>query len=246
MERIRPSEQIYENYTQEDFQVWQLLFNRQIENLQGRVAPEYVEALDLVGFQPERIPHFGELNERLAGLTGWSIQTVPNIVEADRFFRHLAKREFTATCWLRRMEELDYLEEPDMFHDVFAHVPLLANESYSYFFQQLGALALRHIEDPEVVLQLQRLYWFTIEFGLIQKPGGPLQIYGAGIISSKGETEHALSDRSEKRPFEVSSIMAQSFRTDQIQPIYYVINSFEQLAGCLPEVERELSAVDSM
>lgn len=240
MERIRPTQQVYAKYTPEDFQVWQTLFDRQMELLAGKVAPEYLEALQQVGFRRDRIPHMEVLNARLAGLTGWKIVTVPNIVEADRFFQHLAKKEFTATCWLRRLAELDYLEEPDMFHDVFAHVPLLANEAYSHFFQQMGELALRYIHDPDIVLQLQRLYWFTIEFGLIQKSGGPLQIYGAGIISSKGETEYALSDASEKRPFEVGAVMQQAFRTDQIQPVYFVIESFEQLADCLPQVEAAL------
>lgn len=237
--RNRPAEQIYENYTAEDFQVWKILFDRQMENLEGKVAEEFLAALETVEFRNDRIPNFKEVNRILAGQTGWQIVTVPNISPAEEFFSLLANRKFTATCWLRAMEELDYLEEPDMFHDVFAHTPLLSNTAYTDFFQRMGKLALRYIEHPELVRKLQRLYWFTIEFGLIRN-AGKLKIYGAGIISSKGETAHALGNASTKHEYDVARIFDHDFRTDIIQEEYYVIDSFEQLTASFPQIEELL------
>ena len=235
-QRNRPSEQIYSNYTTEDFAVWKLLYERQMNFLTDKVAVEFIEALDEVGFNSDEIPNFRNVNQRLAQSTGWKIKTVPNIAEADVFFENLANKTFTATCWLRSMDEIDYLEEPDMFHDVFAHTPLLSNKAYTDFFQAMGVIALEVIDDPEKVKMLQRLYWFTIEFGLIRNDND-LKIYGAGIISSKGESEHALSDKSEKRPYNVEQIMAHDFRTDVIQDTYYVIGSFDELTSSLPRIK---------
>ena len=235
-QRNRPSEQIYSNYTTEDFAVWKLLYERQMNFLTDKVAVEFIEAVDQVGFNSDEIPNFRNVNQRLAQSTGWKIKTVPNIAEADVFFENLANKTFTATCWLRSMDEIDYLEEPDMFHDVFAHTPLLSNKAYTDFFQAMGVIALEVIDDPEKVKMLQRLYWFTIEFGLIRNDND-LKIYGAGIISSKGESEHALSDKSEKRPYNVEQIMAHDFRTDVIQDTYYVIESFDELTSSLPRIK---------
>ena len=235
-QRNRPSEQIYSNYTTEDFAVWKLLYERQMNFLTDKVAVEFIEAVDQVGFNSDEIPNFKTVNQRLAQSTGWKIKTVPNIAEADVFFENLANKTFTATCWLRSMDEIDYLEEPDMFHDVFAHTPLLSNKAYTDFFQAMGVIALEVIDDPEKVKMLQRLYWFTIEFGLIRNDND-LKIYGAGIISSKGESEHALSDKSEKRPYNVEQIMAHDFRTDVIQDTYYVIESFDELTSSLPTIK---------
>ncbi|MEL7123354.1 MAG: phenylalanine 4-monooxygenase [Bacteroidota bacterium] len=236
---MKPSIQIYDNYTQEDFLVWQTLFDRQMINLKDRVAPEFLESLEKVGFNRDEIPNFEKVNKVLQETTGWRIITVPNISPAKEFFQYLSNKEFTATCWLRKMEELDYLEEPDMFHDVFAHTPLLSNKAYTDFFHQMGVLACKYIDDDEVILKLQRLYWFTIEFGLIRSEKG-LRIYGAGIISSKGETEHALGNASVKHDFNIHQIFDHDFRTDIIQEEYYVIDSFEQLAGSMEEIEAAL------
>lgn len=238
----RPTQQIYADYTQEDFEVWRILYDRQMKNLRGKVADEYLEALEKIGFVRDQIPSFAEINQRLGALTGWSLVTVPNISPPRAFFQRLSEKKFTATCWLRKMEELDYLEEPDMFHDVFAHAPLLTNKDYTDFFHSIGVMAMKYLDDDEVILKLQRLYWFTIEFGLVRAPDGQLRIYGAGIVSSKGETEHALSDRSVKHNFDVHQIYQHDFRTDIIQEEYYVIDSFAQLASGLAEYEQALFA----
>lgn len=237
--RIKPKKQIYSNYTAEDFKVWNILYNRQMQYLKGRVSEEFLEALETVGFNADEIPNFKKVNQVLAATTGWKLHTVENLVPAKAFFQHLSCKEFTATCWLRSMEELDYLEEPDMFHDVFAHTPLLSNPDYTDFFHKFGQLALRCVGHEDIITKLQRLYWFTIEFGLIRNDDG-LKIYGAGIISSKNETLHSLSNRSTKIDYDIDTIFANDFRIDTIQDSYYVIDSFKQLTDSFTEVEAKV------
>ncbi len=236
---MRPTKQIYENYTEQDFLVWKTLFERQMNVLKPIVSSEYLDALKMIKFSAERIPDFEEIGIALKPLTGWSIQVVPNISPQKEFFKFLSEKKFTSTCWLRTMEQLDYLEEPDMFHDVFAHVPLLSNRSYVDFFKGISDIALKHIDDPRAIELLGKIYWFTIEFGLIREDR-ELKIYGAGIISSMGETKHCLSKKAIHRNFDVRTIFETSFRTDIIQETYFVVESFEQLYKSLPEIERLL------
>ena len=236
---MRPSEQIYSNYTAEDYKGWELLYTRQMNFIKDKVAVEFLELLETVGFIPDRIPNFEEVNNTLSKYTGWQIITVPNLAPADIFFNHLSEKRFTATCWLRALDQIDYLEEPDMFHDVFAHTPLLLNKEYTDFFQKIGQRALQVIHEPEKVTMLQRLYWFTIEFGLI-KSSEETKIYGAGIISSKGEAEYSLSNEPTKLDYDVAKIMNHSFRTDIIQDTYYVIDSFEQLSKSFDQIDYHL------
>lgn len=149
-------------------------------------------ALQTVNFSADKIPDFSDINGVLETTTSWSLEVVSNISPQKDFFNFLSQKKFTTTCWLRTMEQLDYLEEPDMFHDVFGHVPLLSNLDYVNFFKGVSDIALRNIDNSKAIELLGRIYWFTIEFGLIREDG-QLKIYGAGIISSKGETEHCLS-----------------------------------------------------
>ena len=231
----KPTVQIYENYTREDYKVWEILFNKRLENLQGIVAEEFLVALDDLNFKAEKIPNFVEINNILKNRTGWSIKTVPNISPPEEFFSFLSMKKFTATCWLRSIDQIDYLEEPDMFHDVFAHVPLLSNKDYTNFFKEMGEIAMSVIEDPKKLEKLQRIYWFTIEFGLIKK-NNDFKIYGAGIISSDEESKNALSKKSKKCEFDVKKVMNHSFRIDIVQDTYYYINSFEQLTSSIAEI----------
>ena len=235
-DRVRPAEQVYSNYTKEDFEVWKLLYNRQAELLQKYASKEYLNALDVIGFSADSIPDFNRIEEALKPLTGWSLATVPNISEQKDFFEFLSQKRFTATCWLRKMDELDYLEEPDMFHDVFGHVPLLSNKAYTDFFEAISHIALKHIDNPKAIELLGRIYWFTIEFGLIRE-SGKLKIYGAGIISSFGETKNALTDNTQKFDFNVEQILNTGFRTDILQDKYFVIDSYEQLYASIPTIE---------
>lgn len=239
---MRPTKQIYENYSPEDFLAWKTLFNRQIKNLENKVSDEFIYSLEKVGFNPESIPDFRNVNKKLKGYTGWQLVTVPNISEAEEFFTFLSQKKFTSTCWLRTLKQLDYLEEPDMFHDVFGHTPLLSNKSYSLFFEAMGKLAVKYINEKEIILKLQRLYWFTIEFGLINE-NNKTKVFGAGIISSKEETEHAIGNKSKKTDFNLTTIVQHDFRTDVLQNEYFVIDSFEQLSESLKKFEKELEEV---
>lgn len=232
----RPTEQIYSNYTKQDFEVWEKLFNRQMEVLKPIVSVEYLNALKIINFKKDKIPNFREVNDILKNATGWSLEVVPNISEQKEFFTFLSQKKITTTCWLRTMQQLDYLEEPDMFHDVFGHVPLLCNQAYVNFFKGISDIALTHINNQKAIELLGRLYWFTIEFGLIRE-GGELKIYGAGIISSKGETQHCLSANAKQLPFDIQIIFDTNYRTDVFQENYFIIDSFEQLYNSLDKIE---------
>ncbi len=233
----RPNSQIYSDYTDEYFRVWKILFDRQMDILSQTVSRNYLDALKIVNFRNDKIPDFNEVNSTLNDLTGWNLHVVPNISPQKEFFKYLSEKKFTATCWLRSFEQLDYIEEPDMFHDVFAHVPLLSNTAYCNFFKGISDIALEHIDDPKAIELLGRIYWFTIEFGLIRE-NDKLKIYGAGIISSNGETKHCLSNECEKLNFDVNKIMSTDFRTDILQDKYFVIDSFDQLYNALPEIRK--------
>ena len=236
---MKPTTQIYSNYTEHDFLVWKTLFKRQMEILKPIVSSEYLNALEEVKFTSEKIPDFNEVRELLKPLTGWSLHVVPNISPQKEFFEFLSQKKFTSTCWLRTMEQLDYLEEPDMFHDVFAHVPLLSNHNYVNFFKGISDIALKYIDNEKAIELLGKIYWFTIEFGLIKENDG-LKIYGAGIISSMGETKHCLSSIVSHSDFDIHTIFNTEYRTDIIQEKYFVIESFEQLYKSLSEIESVL------
>jgi len=235
----RPTTQVYQNYTPHDFAVWKTLFNRQMDLLTGTASKEYLKAHETIKFSADRIPDFNEVNSILGSLTGWNLHVVPCISPQKEFFQLLSGKKFTATCWLRTMEQLDYLEEPDMFHDVFGHVPLLSNTNYCEFFKGISNIALEHIDDPLAVELLGKIYWFTIEFGLIREEGH-LKIYGAGIMSSFGEVKHCLSDKVTRLDFDVKKIFETEYRNDQMQNLYYVIDSYEQLYNSLGLIDSEL------
>jgi len=235
----RPTTQIYSAYQPEDFTVWKTLFNRQMDVLQQVVSKEYLEGIKKVGFTDSKIPDFKEVNVALQNSTGWKIEVVPNICPDAKFFECSANKIFTSTCWLRNLQQLDYLEEPDMFHDVFGHMPLLSNQNYASFFSDFGKIALKHIDNPQAIQLLSRIYWYTIEFGLIQEDS-KTKIYGAGIISSYGETKNAMDAQTQKLPFDVAVIIDTPYRNDIIQDRYFVIQSFEELYSSVPEIEKVL------
>lgn len=230
-------EQNYSKYIAEDFKVWKTLFERQMKILPELASQSYLEAVDLVGFRSDKIPDFKEVNAILKEQSGWQLSVVPNIVPNEEFFPLLSNKTFSATSWLRKMSELDYLDEPDMFHDVFGHVPLLSNPTFCAFFKGLADIAMKYLDDPESIEMLGRMYWFTIEFGLIREDG-ILKIYGAGILSSHGETKFSLSDEPEHLEFDVASVLEQDYDNMKIQDKYYVIESFEQLFQSLNKIER--------
>ncbi|HET8865059.1 MAG TPA: phenylalanine 4-monooxygenase [Gracilimonas sp.] len=233
--------QKYKNYTLEDHEVWNILASKQLKNLPGKAHPEYLSCLAELEnvLHAEAVPRFEELNEVLSAKHGWTISVVPGLIPVEDFFTLLENRKFSASTWLRSKSQLDYLEEPDMFHDVFGHIPLLMNESYADFAQKLGALGVKYIDNKKIVTQLQRLYWFTIEFGLIKEQNSTL-IYGAGIISSSGETDHVMNDNVEVKPYDIFDVIEQDFITSEIQTKYYELESFDQLFRSIENLEESL------
>lgn len=234
--RIKPTVQRYDRYTNEDFKVWELLFQRQQDLLHNKASTHYLDAIQTIGFNAGEIPDFKQTNTRLRALTGWQLTVAPELVPDELFFSLLSRKIFPATCWLRRWDELDYLEEPDMFHDVFGHAPLLTHAGYAAFMEAFGKLAVKWLGNPEAIRFLSRIYWFTIEFGLIME-ADKIKIYGAGILSSPGETQHALSKLPKKTVFDVHNMLDIEYRTDSIQEQYFVLSSFDQLYESLSEIE---------
>jgi phenylalanine-4-hydroxylase len=236
----KPSVQIYSNYTPEDFEVWKTLFERQTKILESMVSNEYLEALEQIGFRADKIPDFAEVDEILKSKTGWSIKVVPNIAAAELFFTSLAHNQFTSTCWLRTKAQLDYLDEPDMFHDVFGHIPLLTNSDYTNFYNGIAAIAIKYSKkDARAYELISKIYWATIEFGLIREDG-EIKVYGAGIISSKGEVDNVLAQKANYIDFDIQTVFDTDFISSEIQTKYFVTESFEKLFNSLPEIEKLL------
>ncbi|WP_374422193.1 phenylalanine 4-monooxygenase [Chromobacterium sp.] len=217
-----------ERYTAADHATWATLYRRQSEMLPGRACDEFLEGLERLGVDADRVPDFAKLNEQLMAATGWRIVAVPGLIPDDVFFEHLANRRFPVTWWLREPHQLDYLQEPDVFHDLFGHVPLLINPVFADYLEAYGKGGMKAKALGALPL-LARLYWYTVEFGLINTPKG-MRIYGAGIVSSKGESVYCLDSASPNRVgFDLERIMRTRYRIDTFQKTYFVIDSFQQL-----------------
>lgn len=215
-------------YTPEQHGLWQALFERQQKLLPGRACDEFLSGMHQLGVAANGIPDFRRLNDVLNKATGWQIVAVPGLVPDDVFFEHLAHRRFPSTCFLRTKEQMDYIQEPDVFHDVFGHVPLLVHPVFADYMQAYGLGGMKALRQG-ALKRLARLYWYTVEFGLIHTPAG-MRIYGSGILSSPGETVFALSDPAPNRiGFDLMRIMRTEYRIDDFQESYFVIDSFQQL-----------------
>lgn len=228
--------QDWESFTPAEHALWDRLFEGQAKLLRGRAAPEFLDGLDVLRMARRGIPHFGELSERLMKLTGWQVVAVPGLIPDDVFFDHLANRRFVSGNFLRTPEQIDYLKEPDIFHDVFGHVPLLANPVFADYMQAYGEGGQR-AAGLGAIEKLSRLYWYTVEFGLVRS-GDDFRIYGAGIVSSQGETIFALDDPSPHRiGFDLERVMRTKYRIDDYQQNYFVIDSFESLLRQTLEID---------
>ena len=220
--------QDWTSYTPAEHAMWDTLFERQSKMLSGRVSPTFLQGLDVLRMSKPGIPDFEELSQRLQKLTGWKVVAVPGLVPDEDFFRHLANRTFVAGRFIRTPEQIDYLQEPDIFHDVFGHVPLLANPVFADYMQAYGQGGLRSL-DHGAMHRLARLYWYTVEFGLIRE-AGELRLYGAGIVSSFGESKFALDDPSPNRiGLDLERVMRTRYKIDDYQQTYFVIDSYEDL-----------------
>ncbi len=216
------------DYTADEHDTWRMLYQRQMEVLQPQVCPEYLDAIDILGFTSDRIPNFDEVNRHLRACTGWEIVATEGLIKSKAFFDMLTDRRFPSGRFIRRKDQLDYLEEPDIFHDLFGHIPLLTNQAYANYMCEYGKGGARALKY-KTTKNLARLNWWTIEFGLIRKPDG-LKTYGAGLASSYGEAQYCIDDPSAHHiQFDLERCMRTRVYINDFQPCYFVIDSFESL-----------------
>jgi len=221
-------DQGWENYTQAEHDVWITLYERQAALLEGRACEPFLRGLEALDLHRSGIPDFSRINTELNRLTGWSVVAVPGLVPDEVFFDHLANRRFPAGQFIRKPQELDYLQEPDIFHDVFGHVPMLTDPVFADYMAAYGRGGQRALERGQLA-NLARLYWYTVEFGLLQTAQGA-RIYGAGIVSSRAESIFALDDPSPNRlAFDLERVMRTPYRIDDFQQVYFVIPSLQAL-----------------
>jgi len=229
----------WDAYTAAEHQTWVTLYERQMKILPGFACDQFMRGLDALDLHGGGIPDFAKMNSALNRLTGWTVVAVPGLVPDDVFFDHLANRRFPAGQFIRKPDQLDYIQEPDVFHDVFGHVPMLSDPVFADYMQAYGqggarALGLGQLQN------LARLYWYTVEFGLMQTAEG-LRIYGAGIVSSKTESDFSLNDPSPNRlGFDLERVMKTLYRIDDFQQVYFVIDSLDQL---LAETQQDFGPI---
>ncbi len=217
---------IYPAYTEEEHNRWKRLFERQMKFLPGAVCDEYLEGVKKLKFTPDKIPALKDLSTIFKRTTGWRVARVPGLIHEQNFFEMLRRKVFPSTDYIRGEEELDYTPAPDLFHDMFGHMPMLTNPNFASFYQMFGEAALNAKGINRKYLET--FHWFTVEFGLIRQMEG-IRIYGAGIVSSLGEVQHALSDDVEVKDFVVEDLIHQEYDVWHLQPVLFAINSFEQL-----------------
>lgn len=214
------------NYTVDDHRIWQSLYERQVAFLPNRASVAFLEGIQHLGFEPDRLPHLADLSRRLAQKTGWKIARIPGLLHERDFFELLARRIFPSTDYIRGWEELDYTPAPDCFHDIFGHLPMLTNPHFADFYQLFGIAGLKATGHDRIALE--RLHWFCVEFGLIEEANGR-RIFGAGVLSSKEEVSHALSDAVTVYDFDPDKIIAQDYQVWHLQDILFTHQSYESL-----------------
>ncbi len=230
-----PVVQDWAGYTDEEHLAWATLYGRRMPALRATASRVFLRGVNDIGLESECIPDLAALNRRLARRTGWRAVPVAGFLPAGEFFQSLARREFPTTVTIRSADRLDYVPEPDIFHDVFGHVPLHADPVFADFLQRFGALAAS-ARSAEATERMARLFWFTVEFGLILERDG-VRVYGSGLISSHADAANALGPHCEHRPFDLEQVLSQSFRIDDLQPVLFVVESFQQLFEAVAEVE---------
>lgn len=233
-------EQDWAAYTPEQHLVWSMLYARRMASLRQTGSEVFLRGADAIGLRADCVPDLAEVNARLAARTGWAAVPVGGFIEPREFFACLASRRFPTTITVRPLEGLDYVPEPDIFHDVFGHVPLHADPVFADFLQRFGEVAAtaRREEDVE---RMARLFWFTVEFGLIRE-GGETRVYGSGLISSAKDAANALGATCDRRPFALDAVLAQPYAIDRLQDVLFVVESFDQLFAAVGEAGRRMAA----
>ncbi|MGV2873369.1 phenylalanine 4-monooxygenase [Colwellia sp. E150_009] len=230
------------HWSEQENKTWNTLISRQLSHIHNKACDEYFDGLERLQLPTDRIPQLGDVSKVLQATTGWQCYPVPALIGFGEFFKLLSEKKFPVATFIRSQEELDYLQEPDIFHEIFGHCPLLTNPSFANYTQAYGKMGLNATKEQRVFLA--RLYWFTIEFGLLDTPQG-LRIYGGGILSSPSETEYALTDNSvERKPLNkanVIDVLRTPYRIDIMQPVYFMLNKVSDLDSI-----RELTVEDIM
>lgn len=223
----QPDERGFVRYSDDENAIWAELMDRQMKVVEGRVCDEFLDGIRELDLPRDRIPQLPDVSEKLMARTGWQVVPVPALINFDRFFQLLSERKFPAATFIRSRDEMEYLQEPDIFHEIFGHCPMLAHEAFAEFTHAYGEAGARASKADRVLLA--RLYWFTVEFGLLNTPDG-LRNYGGGINSSPGETLYALeSDIPDRRPFDPIDALRTPYRIDIYQTVYYVLDRLEVL-----------------
>ncbi len=231
-------EQDWPAYTTEQHAVWQELVSRRMPELEKHACSEYLDGFAQIGLQKDAIPDLSAISSRLGPRTGWAAKPVSGYLPAPAFFQMIASRQFPTTTCLRSRDSLEYTPEPDIFHDVFGHVPMHAHPVFADFLAHYGQVCTQ-LEDEQDLVKMGRLFWFTVEFGVIREHG-EVKLYGSGLISSHGEGRHVIEGGPEIRDFELGAVLEQDFSISQMQPVLYAVDSFEQIYEATKDAERRL------
>ena len=233
-------EQDYHSYTDEQHAVWAELVGRVLPELEKHAARAYLDGFQIIGLQRDRLPNLATVSERLRPRTGWSSTPVSGFLPGPAFFELLAARQFPTTTWLRNRESIEYTPEPDIFHDVFGHVPMHAHKVFADFLEHYGRVCAS-IEDPGVLERLGRLFWYTVEFGLIRE-GSELKVYGSGLISSHGECLNVMEGHCAVRDFSLDEVLSTPVKVDELHKLLFAVSSFDQIYEAMHEAEDRVSA----
>jgi phenylalanine-4-hydroxylase len=225
-------------YTPEQHAFWKELVGRRMPQLREHACCEYLQGFEQIGLREDALPDLAAVSARLLPRTGWQSSPVSGFLPGDAFFEMLAARMFPTTTWLRSREQMEYTPEPDIFHDVFGHVPMHAHPVFADFLQSYGAICAR-LTDARDLERLGRLFWFTVEFGVIRQ-AGEVKVYGSGLISSHGECSRVLAGGCEVREFNLDAVLDQEFHTDAMQPVLYAVESFEQIYEATKQAEARI------
>jgi len=228
-------EQDYRSYTDEQHSVWAELVSRVLPELEKHAARAYLDGFQIIGLQRDRLPNLATISERLRPRTGWSSTPVSGFLPAPAFFEMLAARQFPTTTWLRSRESIEYTPEPDIFHDVFGHVPMHAHKVFADFLEHYGRVCAL-IEDAGVLEKLGRLFWYTVEFGLIRE-GDEVKVYGSGLISSHGECMNVMDGHCAVRDFSLEEVLSTPVKVDELHRLLFAVSSFDQIYEAMHEAE---------
>jgi phenylalanine-4-hydroxylase len=226
-------------YTPEQHEIWTELCGRRMTQLHDHACAEYLEGMQAINLQLDQMPDFRRINKLLTPRTGWQLTAVSGFMPGEAFFEMLAARQFPTTTWIRGRDSLEYTPEPDIFHDVFGHVPMHAHPVFADFLQQYGELCAR-LTDKETLERIGRLFWYTVEFGVIRQQG-KIKLYGSGLISSNGESTHVIQGKTEIRDFDLDTVLNTTVKVDEFNPVLYAIESFDQIYEAMQEAAAKLA-----